>query len=139
VRRRCVPTILICYALPRLTATTGSVSLIPSRMRSSTSYTVTDTWRYWLGEDRLKRSIRFVARHAVLLSLVALVDVRAKLLLYELDDGLLCSAQADGDHWLCIPDTIKDEIFDSMTSATCGRRRRLRREALCADAASQLY
>ncbi|KAJ5256314.1 hypothetical protein N7505_011465, partial [Penicillium chrysogenum] len=33
-------------------------------------------------------------------------------LLYELDDGLLCSAQADGDHWLCIPDTIKDEIFD---------------------------
>ncbi|KAJ5237376.1 hypothetical protein N7489_007467 [Penicillium chrysogenum] len=33
-------------------------------------------------------------------------------LLYELDDGLLCSAQADGDHWLCIPDTTKDEIFD---------------------------
>ncbi|QQK41291.1 reverse transcriptase [Penicillium digitatum] len=31
---------------------------------------------------------------------------------YETDDGLLYSTQADGDRWLCIPESIKDDIFE---------------------------
>jgi dUTPase len=31
---------------------------------------------------------------------------------YEVDDGLLYSKQADGDFWLCVPDSIKSEIFE---------------------------
>ncbi|KAG0152943.1 hypothetical protein PDIDSM_1902 [Penicillium digitatum] len=31
---------------------------------------------------------------------------------YETDDGLLYSTQADGDRWLCIPEAIKDDIFE---------------------------
>jgi len=31
---------------------------------------------------------------------------------YDIDDGLLYSKQADGDFWLCIPDSIKEEIFE---------------------------
>ncbi|KAJ5533813.1 hypothetical protein N7527_000067 [Penicillium freii] len=31
---------------------------------------------------------------------------------YEADDSLLYSIQPEGEYWLCIPNTIKEEIFE---------------------------